>query len=402
MPVTTDRWLLPEGVEEVLPRRAADLERARRRLLDLFASWGYRLVIPPFIEYLDSLLIGTGGDLDLQTFKLTDQLSGRLLGVRADMTPQVARIDAHHLRSEEPARLCYLGTVLRARPEAVAGSRSPVQVGAELYGHAGIESDCEVASLMIESLHCAGIETVHLDLGHVGVFRGIVRQAGFDRDTEARLHEALQRKARAEIEEQLATCAPDLRRALALLADLNGGVEVIGEARAALAGSGEPVDAALTMLERLAGLLHARFPTLQLHVDLAELRGYHYHTGVVFAAFTPGHGQEIARGGRYDQIGIDFGRARPATGFSADLKTLVLLAGRDAEPEPGAILAPWSDGAEFHAAVAALRDAGERVILRLPDEYAGARHLECDRELRMENGRWVVGTRDREMSETTK
>jgi ATP phosphoribosyltransferase regulatory subunit len=386
-----DRWLLPEGIEEVLPPEAERLEQLRRELLDLYRGWGYELVMPPFIEYLESLLTGTGTALDLQIFKLTDQLTGRLMGVRADLTPQVARIDAHRLKRDVPVRLCYLGSVLRTRPEGMGGSRAPLQVGAELFGHAGIESDVEVLCLMLETLAATGIEEVHVDLGHVGIFRALARTAGLDVEQEAALFDALQRKARPEIEELLAGLAIEREpaRMLAALVDLNGGAEVLEEARAALAGAPPEVSEALEHLARIAAALHRRLPAPPLYFDLAELRGYHYHTGVVFAAFVPGHGQEVARGGRYDGIGRAFGRERPATGFSADLKRLVELGGGAREPRRG-IFVPATEEPSAHAAVRALRARGERVILGLPGQVGGAPELDCDRLLEQRGDDWTV------------
>ncbi len=382
-------WMLPEGVDEALPAEAARLEALRRAMLDRLACWGYRLVIPPLVEHLDSLLTGSGGALDLQTFKLVDPLSGRSLGVRADMTPQVARIDARHLGDQGPARLCYLGTVLRAMPDTMGAARSPVQVGAELYGHPGVEGDCEIAALMTELLTLAGIAPLHLDLGHVGVFRALVRAVGLDARGETALHEVLQRKARPELRQLLASldCPPALRHALAALADLNGDLAVLDEAASRIGGVDDAVDLALAELARLCALLGAQAGNVVLHVDLAELRGYDYHTGTVFAAFTPAHGQEIARGGRYDHIGEVFGRARPATGFSADLKLLARLGAFDAPAGAAAITAPWSEDPALALAVRGLRAAGERVVTVLPGAPAVPG---CDRELvAMEDG-WVV------------
>lgn len=386
-----ERWLLPEGVEEVLPAGAWRLELLRRRLLDLFSTWGYELVLPPFIEYLDSLLIGTGNDLDLQTFKLTDQLSGRLMGVRADMTPQVARIDAHHLKRETPTRLCYLGTVLRTRPEGHGGSRSPLQVGAELYGHGGIDSDVEVLRLMLATLHAAGLEQLYLDLGHVGIFRGLARQAGLSPSQEAQLFDALQRKSRPDITALLAGLPLDsaLRGMLLQLADLNGGEEALAAARTVLAGASAEVHAALDNLTAIAGAVRHALPGVPLHFDLAELRGYHYHTGAVFAAYAPGSGQALAQGGRYDDIGRVFGRARPATGFSADLKTLLALSTATL-PGVRGIFAPCADDPALVRQVDELRARGERVVCALPGQQGDAAAMGCDRELVLHDGRWQV------------
>jgi len=391
--IDDNRWLLPEGIEEVLPAQAARLERLRRGLLDLYHGWGYELVLPPFIDYLESLLTGAGHDLQLQTFTLVDQLSGRLLGIRADMTPQVARIDAHALRREVPTRLCYLGTVLHTRPDGFARSRSPFQVGAELYGHAGIESDVEVLGLMLETLDLTRVRDVHLDLGHVGVFGGLARAAGLDAAAEASLFDMLQRKAKPEIDAFVRglDCSESLRGMFAALADLNGDASVLEEARARLAGAGDEVARALDELAAVAAHMALHRPDTPLYVDLAELRGYHYHTGVVFAAFVPGHGQEIARGGRYDAIGRVFGRARPATGFSADLKTLMALGeAGPTEEARGGIFAPAEEASALLAEIRRLRAAGERVVCALPGQPGGAFEMGCDRCLVLRDGEWRV------------
>lgn len=388
-----ERWLLPEGIEELLPEQAERIERLRRNLLDLFASWGYRLVIPPIIEHLESLLVGTGRDLELQTFKLTDQLTGRLLGVRADMTPQVARIDAHRLKSNAPTRLCYVGPVLHTRPQGFARTRSPFQVGAELYGHGGIESDVEILQLMVETLSVVGLNRPHIDLGHVGVFRGLAREAQLDAGQEQVLFDALQRKAKPEIKAYLDTLTidPEYRRMLTSLVDLNGASDVLPEARRLLGRAGADVRQALDNLEQIAQLSQRKMPDIALHFDLAELRGYHYQTGVVFAAFVPGHGQEIARGGRYDDIGRAFGGARPATGFSTDLETLIMLSPRQKEQQ-GAILAPGVDDPALHAAIARLRRQGQRVCMALPGQSGTAQEMGCDRALEQHEGTWLVKT----------
>jgi len=387
-----DQWLLPEGIEEVLPPEAWRLECARRELLDLYARWGYALIMPPLIEYLESLLTGAGNDLDLQTFKVTDQISGRMMGLRADMTPQAARIDAHPLQRDAPTRLCYLGTVLHTRSDGFGGSRSPLQVGAELFGHAGIESDVEVLQLLLESLALLEIPDVHVNLGHVGIFRGLARDAGLDTPQENDLFDALQRKAVAEIDEMLADSVRDAgcRERLAALAGLNGGWEVLYGAREVLDGAGAPVIEALENLRAIAERLQPRAGDVQIDFDLAELRGYRYQTGMVFAVFVPGCGQEIARGGRYDAIGEVFGRARPATGFSTDLKTLMDLSPRDFDARPGAIFAPASGDDRLDETVAALRARGERVVVALPGQAGGARAMYCDRCLTREADGWVV------------
>ena len=384
----TERWLLPEGMEELVPPESSRLERMRRSLLDLFSRWGYEIVTPPFIEYLESLLTGAGEDLELHTFKLIDQLTGRMMGVRADMTPQVARIDARRLRRAGPSRLCYAGTVLHTLPEGISGGRSPVQIGAELYGHAGWESDCEIVCLMLEALDVSGVGPVHLDMGHVGIFRALARAAGLPHEREIALHEALQRKAGTEAGELLDEWEVEARcaRALRALVDLDGDPAILERAERELAPGGEEVERGLGDLARLVRAVRARRPDVELHVDLAELRGYRYHTGFVFAAFVPGYGREVARGGRYDEIGSVFGRARAATGFSADLKTLVARQGAGADrPDDDAIDAPWSDDPELLDAVRGLRSRGERVIQRLPGEAA-----ENVRRLERHGGRWSI------------
>lgn len=386
-----DRWLLPEGIEEVLPTQARQLEALRRRLLDLYTGWGYELVMPPFIEYLESLLTGTGHDLDLETFKLTDQLTGRLMGVRADMTPQVARIDAHHLKRETPTRLCYMGTVLHTRPGGFGASRSPLQVGAELYGHAGIESDIEILGLMAETLRLCGLEQSFFDLGHVGIYRGLARQAGLSAAQEDELFDVLQRKSQPDMRELFDKWAVEKTHTdkFLALADLNGDVSVLGEAKQRLKGSAKPVLAALDYLQHMADLIDRQLDNVTLHFDLAELRGYNYHTGAVFAAFVPGQGSAVAKGGRYDDIGRVFGRARPATGFSTDLKTLLSLS--RAQPAPlGGIFAPAEQDSALRDKIAALRQQGERVVCALPGQAGGAGEMGCDRQLRKRDGQWQV------------
>lgn len=403
--MSSSPWLLPAGVEEGLPLDAVGLEELRRAVLDLFSSWGYELVMPPFIEYLDSLLDGADDELDLRTFKVTDQVSGRMLGLRADMTPQVARIDAHRLASGEegggrPNRLCYVGTVLHARNRRVSSSRCPIQVGAEIYGHAGVESDIEALALMLAMLERAGIERPHVDVGHLGVFRGLARGAALDEARQGALFTALQRKAQAEIEKLLGDAPAPWRDWLGALPALNGGRETLEEARARFADPRIPdeVGAALDALEAIAAYFERQGQPV--HFDLAELRGYRYHGGVGFAAFVPGHGREIARGGRYDGMTRVAGEARPATGFSGDLRTLHRLgsAARVNGASCTGVFAPSPDEvseadggpAPLARAVSELRAAGERVVCRLPGQTAGAAAMNCDRELIRADGAWVV------------
>jgi ATP phosphoribosyltransferase regulatory subunit len=385
-------WLLPEGIEELLPPEAAQVEALRRRLLDLYQTWGYELVMTPFIEYLDSLLTGTGSDLDVHTFKLTDQISGRMMGVRADITPQVARIDAHKLRRDWPSRLCYMGSVLRTRSKHFGGSRNPLQVGAELFGHDGIASDVEILLLMLETISTAGVKQLHVDLGHVGIYRALVKHTGLDHGQEMALFEALQRKAIPEIKVLIAgfDLSDSNASMLNALAHLNGDERVLDSARKLLAAASAEVHAALDYLQQVAVEVQRRNPDLSIHYDLAELRAYHYQTGVVFAAFTRGSGTEIARGGRYNDVGRAFGRARPATGFSAYLKVLVRVAEAQQPPRREAILAPWSEDAALLSLVAKLRDEGKCVIWELPGQQGDAQQMQCTSVIRHSDTGWVV------------
>lgn len=381
-------WMLPEGIEELLPEDAKRVEQLRRNLLDVFETWGYQLVITPFIEFLDALLTGTGSDLDLQTFKLTDQISGRTMGIRADMTPQVARIAAHRLRRESPTRLCYLGTVLLAQGQQVEKARSPMQVGAEVYGHPGIESDVEVMRLMLEILAIAGVMDVHLDLGHVGIYRGLSQQAGLTSAQEAELFEVLQRKAEDEVIELVEQFQLDAKwsQVFCGLLTLNGGVEVLDKARELLGFASEDVLQAIDDLSAVSKQLQTHYPALPLYFDLAELRCYHYQTGVVFAAFVPGHGSEIARGGRYDDIGKVFGHAQPATGFSADLKVLSSL-GIIADTQiQEVILAPAVADSDLEQKIQALRAEKRIVVQTLP----GTPDPEHTASLQQQQGQWCV------------
>ena len=386
-------WLLPEGIEEVLPEDALHQEQLRRSILDMFASWGYELVIPPAIDYLDSLLTGSGCDLDLQILKVTDQISGEMLGIRADMTPQVARIDAHNLKHERPTRLCYAGTTLLAQGEGLHKSRSPMQIGAELYGHSGKESDLEVIRVMLEMLAVTGLQGVHLDIGHVGIYRALSRQAGLTEQQESDLFDILQRKARTELAEQVSALAieSDLKDVFLALPQLNGGIDVLEHARKILAKANAEVLSALDEMQAIAQSLMQLFPELPVSFDLAELRGYHYHTGIVFAAFVPKMGKEIARGGRYDNIGAIFGRERPATGFSADLKVLSALSKEDsAENQTEIIFAPYVDDDTQYNAIRELRAQKRIVIQQLPDQTGSMEDFACTCILQKDAQNWVV------------
>ncbi|WP_252178171.1 ATP phosphoribosyltransferase regulatory subunit [Endozoicomonas sp. 4G] len=388
----SDRWLLPDGIEEILAPRARQAEMLRREMLDLFDCWGYELVIPPHLEFMESLTAGVGRDLELQTFKVTDQLTGRTMGLRADATPAVARIDAHTLTEKGPVRLCYAGTVFHTRSASLGATRSPIQLGAELYGHGGVESDIEIISLMLETLAAVGIESVNLDLGHVRIYRSLVEYAGLSEAQEQKLFDALQRKAACEVSELLAgwkICSGTAEMFKALTS-LTGHVSVINDARALLKEAPEAVFKALDQLEVIAGKVAELYPSANLYLDMAELRGYNYHTGVVFAAYVSGQGQAIAKGGRYDGIGRVFGRGRPATGFSTDLKTLIkrkAVLDPEAGEERMMIFAPVNADP---AAVQKLRRQGQRVVYQLPEQETDAAGTGCDRQLVCRDGEWVV------------
>lgn len=384
-----DRWLLPEGVQELLPPQARRVELLRRRLLDLYQHWGYEQVMPPVLEHLESLLTGVGRDLDLNTVKVTDQISGHTLGVRADITPQVARIDAHRLRESGATRLCYCGSVVHALPAQPLASRNPLQLGAELFGHSGIESDVEVISLMVETMHAVGVkQDLSIDLGHVGVFTGLMEVAQLSVAEKDQYLDILNRKALPELSDFVASLQVEesVKSSLAALPTLNGGPEVLVKARELFADAPAQVLEAIDYLEQLAQRIALRFPELDQYFDLSELRGYNYHTGIVFAAYTPAFGQAIAKGGRYDEIGRDFGRARPATGFSADLKTLVELSS-DVLQTAQQVLAPAEEDSALLAKVSQLRSEGVRVIYALPGAEPAS---ECTAELVLRDGEWVV------------
>ncbi|UYZ83476.1 ATP phosphoribosyltransferase regulatory subunit [Entomomonas sp. E2T0] len=386
-----DRWLLPDGIEEVLPNEAACIETARRRILDLFECWGYDLVITPHVEYIDALLTGTAQDLDLQTFKTVDPLSGRLLGFRSDITPQVTRLDAHWLKEETPARLCYAGSILLTKPRAHTTSRSPIQLGAELYGDKSTASDIEIISLMLETLALAKVENIHMDLGHVAIFRGLAQASNLSNELENLLFDALQRKAIDEVC-QLTADLPKTEAAMfCALTTLCGGEEVIANAKQVLANAPASVLKAIDKLAEIAKQITLRYPHITLYFDLGELRGYQYHTGIVFAAFVPNVGQSIAQGGRYDSAGIAFGRSRPATGFSTDLKTLVNLGQADFTNSKQAIWAPYENQPALCQKMAELRKQGQRVIQALPNQtLTEATEMGCDQYLVFIENSWQV------------
>ncbi|QHS09603.1 ATP phosphoribosyltransferase regulatory subunit [Sinimarinibacterium sp. NLF-5-8] len=322
-----DKWMLPEGVDETLPPLSWQLEHLRRKLLDHFHVQQYELIMPPLIEHLDTLLTGSAQGLESQTFKLTDPLSGRLLGLRADMTPQAARIAARRYADRQQIRLCYLGSVLRTEADTLGGSRSPRQVGCELFGVPGIEGDLEILRLLQDTLRLAGVQAAHVDLGHVGLYRALLAELRLSVDAQGTLFNILQRKSQPDLAAFVDShhLAAEQAQAILQLMGLHGDASVLARARQVLRFGGEAVQQALATLEQIVAELQRSGPQMTLHIDLAELRGFRYHTGVVFAAFVPGHGREIARGGRYDGIGAAFGTAQPATGFSADLNELLRL-----------------------------------------------------------------------------
>ena len=385
----TRHWVLPEYVDDVLPGEAAQIEGLRRLLLDRFATHGYGLVIPPMIEHIESLLTGTGHDMDLCTFKLVDQLSGRLLGIRADITPQVARIDAHLLNDVGVTRLAYCGTVLHAQPAAMSSSREIVQIGAEIFGHGGVESDIEIQSLMLEGLAATGLEGIHLDLGHVGLFRSLCRHGEIPAELEGDLFQALQGKDVPTLRSLTSSLSGATREAVLQLPELFGGMEVLARARAVLPAYPGLVPC-LDQLQAIGEALESRVEALLF--DLAELRGYHYHSGVVFAAYSSASVNVVARGGRYDEVGRAFGRARPATGFSLDLRGLAAVLSPPARPVP--IRAPYSPDITLATLISRLRAEGEIVITELPGERAPGGGLLPARELCLVDGQWRVVSRD--------
>jgi ATP phosphoribosyltransferase regulatory subunit len=377
-------WSLPEAIADILPAEASRIESLRRSLLDRFAAYGYELVMPPMLEYVESLLSGTGRDLDLQMFKLVDQMSGRTMGLRADITPQVARIDAHLLNRSGVTRLCYAGSVVYTRPRSPAGTREPFVVGAELYGHADIEADLEVQAMLLDALATSGIARPRIDLGHVEILRAILAADPRGFMMAEAVYPLLQAKAHDGIAALSGQLAQPTCDALVRLSRLYGGVDVIDRARHELPALPRIRDA-LATLERLAQALSSD----QVSIDLGDMRGYHYHSGTMFAAYVDGFSSAIARGGRYDEVGLAFGRARPATGFSLDLRDLARLGAPERVVE--SIDAPWGDDAELKHAIAALRDRGEVVVQRLSTDAATGR---CARNLVRREGRWIVLTNE--------
>ena len=382
---TENRWLLPEGIDELLPERAAQLEALRRRLLDQCATWGYRYVIPPLVEFTDSLLVGLGADLDVVTCKFTDQMSGRMLGVRADITPQTARMDAHSLAEEGVTRLCYAGSTLQSTPQSVISGRAPIQLGAELYGSSATDADSEIIALMLSTFESAGVSRpLTLDIGHIGIYDALFSNAGIDPELESQVFDALQRKSGPDIERLSASLPEKVAERLGQLASLHGASDVLAKARSLFPDEPEVLTALDELDAVLAGVQDA-FPNVGVYVDLTELRGFRYHTGLVFAVYLEGRGSAIAKGGRYDNIGAVFGRDRPATGFAIDLKALVDDAAHsDAADVP--VIAPQSDDAALRAAVNALRSAGRTVVM----DVAPGVDLPNAERLILSDGEWVI------------
>lgn len=388
----TERWLLPEGVDELLPPDAWALEKMRRAMLDTYSSYGYELVSPPLVEFIESLLTGTGGKLELQTFKVTDQLSGRLLGVRSDITPQAARIDAHVLKNQDVSRLCYVDSVLHTRPEHMMTNRSPVQIGCELFGEQGIEADLEVVSLMLQTLTIADVPRVHIDLAHVGIYRGLIRAADIDSELEAQVFDSLSRKSIPELNMLALEHDQRVIEIIRDIAQLSGSIDALDEIRTNITESEslatQEVLEALDSLKSFSKGITERFPNVELGYDFCELRGYDYHTGVMFSAYTPGYGYALAKGGRYDSIGREFGASRPATGFSADLKTLVRLGASRREPHVKAsVVAPYGNDELLLKAVAELRNV-RPVIQRLSENDTN--NHGCEETLSLVEGEWKV------------
>ena len=378
-------WLLPEYIEDVLPAEAAQIESLRRSLLDLLDVHGYQLVMPPMLEYLESLITGVGHDLDLATFKVVDQLTGRLMGVRADITPQAARIDAHMLNNQGVTRLCYAGSVLRTNPDGLAQTRQPMQLGAELFGHAKIEADIEIQRLMVKTLQAAGVKDLQIDFSHVGIFDSLMSKVQASDALKQSIYEALQKKDQTEIRALCHDFDAASSQALCRLTELNGDASILAIAAKDLPKTKE-IAQALNDLQQVAQELADL--GVGLSFDLAELRGYHYHSGMVFAAYAQGCSGPLAFGGRYDEVGQSFGRARAATGFSLDLRGLVKAL--PAIIMKKGILAPYGKDPSLVSKINSLRASGEKVIQVLPGHDAHNHELGCDKKLENKEGSWQV------------
>ena len=377
-------WLLPEHIADVLPSEARKIEELRRLMLDNFRLYGYELVMPPLLEYVDSLLTGAGQDTDLRTFKLVDQISGRMLGLRADMTTQVARIDAHLLNRDSVTRLCYAGSVLHTRPSGLHATREPLQIGAEMYGHAGLEADAEIQELALASLALAGFPDVRLDLSHVGVVRSLLASDDTARKDEAQLYNLLRAKDTPGLSAISAGYLPATRAALLALPNLYGDIDVLKRARDVL----PDLPGIARALAELAALAGSAIGRAEVAIDLADLRGYAYESGAMFALYVPGLPNAVARGGRYDHVGEAFGRARPATGFSLDLRELARLL--PTAERKHSIRAPWGNAPELREKIAQLRKAGEVVIQSMPGHDNEQDEFECDRVLVLDDSNWIL------------
>jgi ATP phosphoribosyltransferase regulatory subunit len=399
MTIKANRWLLPDGVDEILPPRANQLETLRREILDLYNTWGYDLIKTPLIEFLDSLLVVPSHELQLSTFNIVDQLSGKNMGVRADISTQAARIDAHVLQQNGPTRLCYADSVLITRPKGQLGSRSPQLIGAELYGHSGSESDVEVISLLLNTLNIAGIKEPLLALGHNRICRTLLKAADLTEDLEEKLFAALQNKATADITKLLdiSNIALPLRNCLTLLPALHGDKAILEQAEIIFNGMNNCLSEstqtvlreALKQLRTIAECIQRAFPAQRLYFDLCELHGYDYHTGITFSAYVAGHGEAIAKGGRYDDIGAVFGRARAATGFDADLKTLLSLSTRDFAIS-SKIFAPANPDPILQKTISHLRAQGHRVVQAFSSQMETAAAMGCTQQLVQEGDSWKV------------
>jgi ATP phosphoribosyltransferase regulatory subunit len=393
MPVSTpvlfmlSAWLLPEHIADVLPAQARRVEDLRRAMLDRARGYGFELVIPPLLEHLESLLTGTGRELDLKTFKLVDQASGRMLGVRADTTPQAARIDAHLLNRDGITRLCYCGPVLHTRPAGLSATREPLQFGAEIFGHAGLEADLEAAELALDCLQAARAEPLVIDLADARVLRGVLAGVPMDAAQLQDVVQALSEKDAAALAELTRSAPAEARDGLRALLRLYGGDEVIEAARRELPQR-PLITQALDQLQWLASHLRAAYPNLRIGFDLSDMSGYAYYSGARFAVYGAGSSDALARGGRYDEVGAVFGRNRPAVGFSLDLKALAEVG--SPPPLPAAIRAPWGEDPALRAAVRQLRERGETVLAMLPGHELETQAFDCDRELVQVAGQWVL------------
>ncbi|MBI2751021.1 MAG: ATP phosphoribosyltransferase regulatory subunit [Burkholderiales bacterium] len=376
-------WVLPDHIADVLPSEARHIEEIRRDLLDMARCYGYELVMPPLLEHLESLLSGTGEALDLQTFKLVDQLSGRMMGLRADSTPQVARIDAHLLNREGVTRLCYCGPVLHTRPGGPHATREPLQFGAELYGHTGLEADLEILTLALDSLRVAQVGAISVDMADARIAHALLKDLPLNTAQLSQIHAALAAKDASELRSLLREEPATTLTALVNLLQLYGDAAVLEEAQRVLPAL-PAIQSALTQLKWLAG--HVQGASVSF--DLADMRGYAYYSGAMFSLYAPGASDALARGGRYDEVGLVFGRKRPAVGFSLDIKALVAVATKRALR--AAIRAPWGEAAELRAAIAALRRQGETVVCVLPGHESQVDEFHCDRELLQRAGQWVV------------